>query len=105
MTVLFETLLGIFIVAATVGLVCLVRAALPGTAATPGVEAVTVVTARGDAAGLEQAVRGLRYAPGRLIIADAGMSADAARRAELLAERFGAVVMDGDKIRLKIEES
>lgn len=105
MIILFETLLGIFIVAAAVGLACLVRAVLPKTAVTPGVEAVTVIRAFGEAEGLEQAVRGLRYAPGRLIIADGGMDPDAKRRAELLSQRFGAVLMDGDKITFKIEES
>ncbi len=105
MTIIFETLLGIFIVAATLGLCLLVRAVLPKTAVTPETEAVTVIRASGDAAGLEQAVRSLRYAPVRLIIADGGMSPDAARRAELLARRFGAVIMSGDKITFRIEES
>ncbi len=105
MILLFETLLGIFIVAAVLGLVCLVRALLPKTAGTPGVEAVTVIRAAGDAAGLEQAVRSLRYAPGQLIIADEGMTDDARARAELLSESAGAVLLRGDKITFKIEES
>lgn len=104
MTIIFETLLGIFIVTAVVGLCLLVRAVLPEPSVTPGVEAVTVIRAFGDAAGLEQAVRSLRYAPGRLIIADGGMSPDAVRRAGILARRFGAVIMSGDKITFRIEE-
>lgn len=105
MTILFETFLGIFIVAATVGIACLVRAVLPKTTVTPGVETVTLIRASGDAEGLEQAVRSLRYAPGRLVIADEGMTGDAARRAQLLSKGTGAVIVRGDKITFRIEES
>ena len=57
-----------------------------------------VIVARGDAQGLEQAVRGLMWLQdsGRaqmgIIIADSGMDDEARRRAELLAEKNGAVV-------------
>ena len=69
-----------------------------------------VICARGDAQGLEQAVKGLTWlkysgkAEIGLIIADDGMNLEARRRAELLAEKSGAVVCAADRICEVTEE-
>ena len=72
-----ETVLGVAIAAAVIGVILLVKALLPRDCPVPGVERVTLLRCTGDAAGLEAAL-------------DAGMTAEALKRAELLALRYGA---------------
>ena len=89
---LTETILGIALAAAVIGVILLVRSTLPKKFATPGVQPVTVFRCTGDAAGLEAAMREPWGARTDLYILDEGMSGDALRRAQLLAARYGAEI-------------
>ncbi len=85
-----ETVLGVAIAAAVIGVILLVKALLPRDCPVPGVERVTLLRCTGDAAGLEAALREPWDARARICILDAGMTAEALKRAELLALRYGA---------------
>lgn len=93
----FETLLGVAIVAAVIGVICFVKASLPASAVS-GVERVTVLKCCGEAVGLEEVVR--ETAPGETVyILDDGMTGEARRRAGILAKRLGARILTRDEIR------
>ncbi len=100
---LTETVLGAAIAAAVIGIVLLVRAILPRHYPVPGVERLTVLRCTGDAAGLEAAIREPWDARAETVILDAGMTAEARRRAELLAARYGAELVRDTKETLDTE--
>ena len=100
---LTETVLGAAIAAAVIGIVLLVRAILPKHYPVPGVERLTVLRCTGDAAGLEAAIRQPAEARAETVILDAGMTAEARRRAELLAARYGAALIRDTKETLDTE--
>ncbi len=100
---LTETILGAAIAAAVIGIVLCIRAILPKSCPTPGVERLTVLRCTGDAAGLEAAVRAPRDPRAETVILDAGMTAEARRRAELLAARYGAEIVRDTKETLHTE--
>ncbi len=87
-----ETVLGVAIAAAVIGIVLLVRSVLPKSYPVPGVERVTLLRCTGDAAGLEAALREPWDAKAEIRILDAGMTAEALKRAEILALRYGAEI-------------
>ncbi len=87
-----ETILGLSLVIVVIGAVALVKSLLPRSCPVPGVERVTVFRCTGDAAGLEAAMREPWDSRAEIYILDAGMTAEARRRAELLAARYGAEV-------------
>lgn len=94
---LAETLIGVAIVAAVIFTVCVVRALLPGPGRTPGVERLRVLRCSGEAVGLEAAAR--ESGPyERLYILDDGMTPEALRRARILADRRGALIITKDEI-------
>ncbi|MGM9521912.1 MAG: hypothetical protein ACI3VB_05480 [Oscillospiraceae bacterium] len=74
------------------------------------VDVFAVIRARGEAAGLEQTVRGLLWlgdsgkAEMGLIIVDDGMTQEAHRRAEMLAEQSGGAVCPPERLIHKTEE-
>ena len=86
-----ETLLGVAIAAAVIGVIMLVRALLPRSFPEPDVERLTVLRCTGKAEGLEAALR--RDGGVGTYILDAGLTPEAHWRAELLACRFGAQIM------------
>ena len=89
---LTETILGTALAAAVIGIILLVRAALPKKFSTPGVRRMTVFRCTGDAAGLEAAMREPWDTKSDIYILDEGMSGEALRRARLLAARYGAEI-------------
>ncbi len=89
---LAETILGLALVFVVIGTVVLVRALLPRSCPVPGVERVTVLRCSGDAAGLEAAIREPWDTKAQIFIVDAGMTAEALKRAEILALRYGAEI-------------
>lgn len=87
-----ETIMGLSLVIVVIGAILLVRSLLPRSCPVPGVERVTVLRCTGDAAGLEAAMREPWDARAQICIVDAGMTAEALKRAELLALRYGAEI-------------
>ena len=110
-----ELFADIVIAVVVCGAVAAVIWSLKGLLLTPvrrreNADVFAVIRAKDDAQGLEQAVKGLVWlkdsgkAELGLIIADDGMNFEARRRAQLLAEKSGAVVCAAERICEVTEE-
>lgn len=78
---------------------------------TDGVECFTVLVISGEAAGLESAVKGLRWlndtgrAEMRLIIADDGADEEALRRAAILCDKNGGLLTEPGSLGKTVKDN